>query len=55
MVQDILTYITVAAAFIYSAVSFYKLLKGSSSSCAGGCSTGCSAKSDLLKHLEKSK
>jgi len=44
MLQDILTYTSVAAAFAYTAFSFWQILF--SSSHKTGCSSGCSACSD---------
>lgn len=50
MTQEILTYITVAAAVTYTLFSFYRVWfpAPGKSACSGGCSSGCGAKSKLI-------
>ncbi len=57
MIQDILTYTSVIAAFGYTLFSFGKTLYkttvklSSASACSGTC-TSCNAKRDLLKSID---
>lgn len=50
MLQDLLTYTSVSAAFAYAAYSFWQILFGSSShsACASGCSA-CGDKAFIMK------
>lgn len=56
MMQEILTYITVAAAIAYTIFSFWRVCfpAEGKSACSEGCSSGCEAKSDLVKNIHKS-
>lgn len=55
MIQEILTYIAVLAAFAYTIYSFWKILFPSEgkTACSGGCSSGCEAKSFLKDAVKK--
>lgn len=57
MIQDILTYITVAGAIAYTAISFWRTLFSSNkkASCSGGCSSGCDAKRELMHAINHRK
>ncbi|SFD85114.1 FeoB-associated Cys-rich membrane protein [Thermophagus xiamenensis] len=53
MIQEILTIITVIAAFGYTLYAFYKtMFSKDSSGCGGGCPS-CEAKDLLLKDISK--
>lgn len=56
MLQDILTYTSVGAAFAYAAYSFWQILFGVSAQ--SGCGSGCSACGDkafIMKAVEMKK
>ena len=56
MLQDILTYTSVSAAFAYAAYSFWQVLFNTSAKT--GCSSGCSACGDkafIMKAVEMKK
>lgn len=57
MIQEILTYAAVAWAFWQVVIFFWRIFhpKKQTASCGGGCGGSCSAKTDLLKHIEKGK
>lgn len=53
MIQEILTGITVAGAFVYTIYSFGKtIFAGNGSACGGGCPS-CEAKDLLIKDIDK--
>ena len=56
MLQDILTYTSVSAAFAYAAYSFWQILfsRSAPSGCASGCS-GCGDKATILKAVKLKK
>lgn len=56
MIQEILTYTAVAWAFSQVILFFWRIFKprNNASVCGGGCSS-CSAKSELIKQVEKGK
>ncbi len=56
MIQELLTYAAVAWAFWQVVIFFWKIFKpqNNKSVCGGGCGS-CSAKTDLLKQIEKGK
>lgn len=53
MIQEILTYITVITAFVYTIYSFWKTISGnnSTSNCGSSCPS-CAAKDLLIKTIE---
>ncbi|GAO28957.1 hypothetical protein [Geofilum rubicundum] len=57
MLQDLLTYITVIAAFAYAGYSFWQILFSSSSQsgCASGCSSCGSDKAYIMKAVKLKK
>ena len=57
MIQEILTYAAVTWAFGQVLISFWRIIfkpQNQTGVCGGGCGS-CSAKTDLLKHIEKGK
>ena len=56
MIQEILTYAVVAWAFWQVVIFFWRIVnpQKQAGGCGGGCDS-CSAKTDLLKHIEKGK
>lgn len=57
MIQEILTYITVSAAFAYTIYSFWKIIfpDEGKTACSGGCSTGCEAKTFIMDAAKNKK
>lgn len=55
MIQDILTYATIAAAVIYSLVQFYKLIKNKNKNSCGSSGCGCGSKAELFNEITKGK
>jgi len=55
MIQEILTYIAVSAAFAYTIYSFWKIIfpGEGKTACSGGCSSGCEAKTILRERDAK--
>jgi hypothetical protein len=55
MIQEILTWITVTGAILYTLYAFWKTFFASSESgCGGGCSS-CEAKDLLIKDIDRNK
>ncbi len=56
MIQDILTYTSVSAAFAYAAYSFWQILfsRAAQSGCASGCSA-CGDKAFIMKAVKLKK
>jgi hypothetical protein len=53
MIQEILTGVTVSAAFVYSIYSFWKTMSSNNHrACGGGCPS-CRAKNLLIKDMHK--
>jgi len=59
MVQEILMWISVFGAFSYTAFAFIRIIYKSFQEKENGCNSagccGCSAKTDLLKHIKTKK
>jgi hypothetical protein len=55
MIQEILTYVTVAAAVAYALRGAWRIIFAvpGKQACSGGCSSGCEAKSFLLEAAKK--